>query len=84
MGSSEQRGGRRVFTWDEVQRHCGRTDRWLVIRRKVYDISEFSKRHPGGARLIGHYAGQDATVRGASISSFPLVPGQSPGAHDVY
>ncbi|NWH88538.1 FADS1 desaturase, partial [Aegithalos caudatus] len=34
---------------------------WLVIDRKVYDVSEFSKRHPGGRRVLGHYAGQDAT-----------------------
>ncbi|NWV57880.1 FADS1 desaturase, partial [Daphoenositta chrysoptera] len=34
---------------------------WLVIDRKVYDVSEFSKRHPGGTRVISHYAGQDAT-----------------------
>ncbi|KGL79988.1 Fatty acid desaturase 1, partial [Tinamus guttatus] len=34
---------------------------WLVINRKVYDVSEFSDRHPGGRRVISHYAGQDAT-----------------------
>ncbi|NXD71456.1 FADS1 desaturase, partial [Eolophus roseicapillus] len=34
---------------------------WLVIDRKVYDVSRFSKRHPGGSRVISHYAGQDAT-----------------------
>ncbi|NXA12844.1 FADS1 desaturase, partial [Sapayoa aenigma] len=34
---------------------------WLVIDRKVYDVSRFSQEHPGGSRVIGHYAGQDAT-----------------------
>lgn len=34
-----------------------------MIDRKVYDVSTFSKRHPGGSRVISHYAGQDATVR---------------------
>ncbi|XP_072322468.1 acyl-CoA (8-3)-desaturase-like isoform X3 [Scyliorhinus torazame] len=61
MGSSAECDRDRFFTWEEVQRHCTRSDRWLVIRRKVYNISDFSKRHPGGARVIGHYAGQDAT-----------------------
>ncbi|XP_072128500.1 acyl-CoA (8-3)-desaturase-like isoform X2 [Mobula birostris] len=61
MGSSTDCGRHRFFTWNEVQKHCTRSDRWLVINRKVYDISEFSKKHPGGARVIGHYAGQDAT-----------------------
>ncbi|NWZ24170.1 FADS1 desaturase, partial [Asarcornis scutulata] len=34
---------------------------WLVIDRNVYDVSTFSKLHPGGSRVISHYAGQDAT-----------------------
>ncbi|NXU73907.1 FADS1 desaturase, partial [Oreotrochilus melanogaster] len=34
---------------------------WLVIDRKVYDVTKFSKRHPGGSRVMKHYAGQDAT-----------------------
>ncbi|KYO41648.1 hypothetical protein Y1Q_0006395 [Alligator mississippiensis] len=36
-------------------------ERWLVINRKVYDISQFHRQHPGGSRVISHYAGQDAT-----------------------
>ena len=36
-------------------------DRWLVIDRKVYNITKWSSRHPGGQRVIGHYAGEDAT-----------------------
>ncbi|XP_044539499.1 acyl-CoA (8-3)-desaturase-like, partial [Gracilinanus agilis] len=51
----------RLFTWEEVAQRSGRPERWLVIDRKVYDISEFSRRHPGGSRVISHYAGQDAT-----------------------
>jgi predicted heme/steroid binding protein len=53
----------RYFTWEEVARRSGREkERWLVIERKVYNISEFVRRHPGGSRVISHYAGQDATV----------------------
>ncbi|XP_062823533.1 acyl-CoA (8-3)-desaturase isoform X2 [Anolis carolinensis] len=57
---------RRFFTWDEIALRTGRIapylqERWLVIERKVYDISQFYKRHPGGSRVISHYAGQDAT-----------------------
>ncbi|KAL8170053.1 UNVERIFIED_CONTAM: Fatty acid desaturase 1 [Gekko kuhli] len=56
-------GPARLLTWDEIQRRSGREpERWLVIERKVYDISRFHKRHPGGSRVISHYAGQDATV----------------------
>lgn len=59
--SSCGRGGG-VFTWEEVQRHSHRGDQWLVIERKVYDVTDWVKRHPGGIRVISHYAGEDATV----------------------
>ncbi|XP_006033388.1 fatty acid desaturase 1-like [Alligator sinensis] len=55
------------FTWEEIAIHTGwghgtsGKDRWLVIDRKVYDISKFYLMHPGGKRVISHYAGQDAT-----------------------
>lgn len=51
-----------VYTWEEVQRHCHRNDQWLVIDRKVYNVTQWAKRHPGGFRVISHYAGEDATV----------------------
>ncbi|XP_066439252.1 acyl-CoA 6-desaturase [Eleutherodactylus coqui] len=49
------------FTWEEVQKHNTRTDKWLVIDRKVYNISDWVRRHPGGLRVISHYAGEDAS-----------------------
>uniref|UniRef100_A0AAY4DXQ4 Cytochrome b5 heme-binding domain-containing protein n=1 Tax=Denticeps clupeoides TaxID=299321 RepID=A0AAY4DXQ4_9TELE len=53
--------GAGVFTWEEVQKHSHKGDQWLVIDRKVYNISQWVKRHPGGLRVISHYAGEDAT-----------------------
>ena len=50
------------YTWAEVSRHAEYNDKWLVIDGQVYNISSWSKKHPGGSRLISHYAGQDATV----------------------
>lgn len=52
-----------VYTWEEVQSHSSRTDQWLVIDRKVYNTTQWAKRHPGGFHVISHYAGQDATVK---------------------
>ncbi|KAI3370689.1 hypothetical protein L3Q82_007245 [Scortum barcoo] len=62
-GQREPGGGQAggVYTWEEVQSHCSRDDQWLVIDRKVYNITQWAKRHPGGRRVIGHYAGEDAT-----------------------
>ncbi|KAM6465619.1 acyl-CoA (8-3)-desaturase-like [Liasis olivaceus] len=58
-------GVTRLFTWEEVGLRTGngnfKEERWLVIDRKVYDVSQFYLRHPGGPRLIRHFSGQDAT-----------------------
>nr|XP_034979304.1 acyl-CoA (8-3)-desaturase-like [Zootoca vivipara] len=58
-------GAPQFFTWEEIGLRTGKgefkEERWLVIRRKIYDISQFHLRHPGGTRVISHYAGQDAT-----------------------
>ncbi|KAL5005706.1 hypothetical protein ScPMuIL_016864 [Solemya velum] len=51
----------KYFSMEEVKKHCKPDDKWIVIKNKVYDITNFAKKHPGGARIISHYAGQDAT-----------------------
>jgi len=50
------------FTWDEVKDHSKSDDGWIVIGNEVYDISTWARKHPGGSRILGHYAGQDASV----------------------
>ncbi|KAL8593142.1 hypothetical protein ACOMHN_009797 [Nucella lapillus] len=59
-GRAEQKGMREV-TLEEVNEHNKRDDKWLIINGKAYDITNFAKRHPGGAKVITHYAGEDAT-----------------------
>jgi fatty acid desaturase len=51
----------KVFTWDQVKQHNKRDDVWIVVNNNVYNVTEFQKKHPGGARLINFYAGKDAT-----------------------
>lgn len=73
---ASENGGRgsNVFTWEEIQKHSRRGDQWLVINRKVYNITDWVKRHPGGIRVISHYAGEDATVNFKNQSmSAPLI-----------
>lgn len=52
-----------TYSWQEIQRHNQEADLWLVINRKVYDVTRWANRHPGGHRVLNHYAGEDATVR---------------------
>lgn len=51
-----------VFPWKEIEKHSSNEDRWIVIDGQVYDVTQWAKKHPGGPKLISHYAGQDATV----------------------
>ena len=53
---------RKGVTMEEVEKHNKRDDKWLVINGKAYDVTNFAKRHPGGAKILSHYAGEDATV----------------------
>ncbi|XP_043773202.1 fatty acid desaturase 2-like protein FADS2B [Cervus elaphus] len=49
------------YSWQEIQRHSQETDQWLVINRKVYDVTGWADRHPGGRPVLNYYAGEDVT-----------------------
>ena len=51
-----------AYTREEVAQHEKRSDCWVVLHGQVYDVTKWLSKHPGGARLIMHYAGQDVTV----------------------
>uniref|UniRef100_A0A8W8KT35 Cytochrome b5 heme-binding domain-containing protein n=1 Tax=Magallana gigas TaxID=29159 RepID=A0A8W8KT35_MAGGI len=57
------KGGKQLgtYSYQEVSKHDKRDDRWIIINNQVYNITNWARRHPGGSRVIGHYAGQDAT-----------------------
>ncbi|KAF7245384.1 Acyl-CoA (8-3)-desaturase [Varanus komodoensis] len=56
----------RFFTWDEIGLRTKQEDpnreMWLVIDRKVYDISSFHRRHPGGSRILNSHVGEEVTT----------------------
>lgn len=49
------------YTWEEIRKHKLKSDRWIVVDDNVYDVSRWCWKHPGGERIIGSYAGQDAS-----------------------
>lgn len=53
--SSEQ-----LYSWEEVAQHGSTDDAWIVIKGRIYDVTKFSRIHPGGD-IILTAAGQDAT-----------------------
>ncbi|KAI0824209.1 FMN-dependent dehydrogenase-domain-containing protein [Trametes gibbosa] len=51
-----------TFALDEVAKHNSPSSCWVIIKDKVYDVTEFLPEHPGGAKIILKYAGKDATA----------------------
>jgi L-lactate dehydrogenase (cytochrome) len=49
------------YTMVEVREHDQKEDCWIVINRKVYDITNFLSEHPGGSSILVTVSGQDAT-----------------------
>ncbi|KAK9879566.1 hypothetical protein WA026_006634 [Henosepilachna vigintioctopunctata] len=54
--------GGNELTLQEVLCHDSRKDCWVVIYDRVYDVTDFLDKHPGGADLLLEYAGRDASV----------------------
>ncbi|CAK9045542.1 unnamed protein product [Durusdinium trenchii] len=64
------------FPLSEVNRHCIPEDCWVALNGKVYDLTEFMDRHPGGPTTILAWAGKDASKffndihKGVKIDSY--------------
>lgn len=59
-GRGEKKSELKKFTWDEVHSHRSENDCWMVIKGKVYDVTSWIPKHPGG-NLLMNGAGRDAT-----------------------
>lgn len=46
----------------EVARHNTPEDCWIALNGKIYDLTEFAGRHPGGKATILAWAGKDAST----------------------
>ena len=59
---AEADGNERFITETELKKHNGTngSQTWIVIKDRVYNVSNFGKEHPGGTIVFTH-AGQDAT-----------------------
>ncbi|XWS72089.1 hypothetical protein CRYUN_Cryun02cG0010700 [Craigia yunnanensis] len=48
------------YSKTEVSLHNKRTDCWIIIKDKVYDVTSYVEEHPGGDAILAH-AGDDST-----------------------
>ncbi|PWA67125.1 cytochrome b5 type 28 [Artemisia annua] len=51
----------KVLSLEEVSQHDKKTDCWLIISGKVYDITPFLDDHPGGDEVLILATKKDAT-----------------------
>jgi predicted heme/steroid binding protein len=51
----------REVTRSELSRHIDDGNLWIAIDGFVYDVSEYSARHPGGPAILFAYAGRDVS-----------------------
>ena len=51
-----------VSSMEEVMKHNTEDDGWTVIDGKVFDITDYLKYHPGGAKILKTALGKDCTA----------------------
>ncbi|RCK67230.1 Cytochrome b5 [Candida viswanathii] len=51
----------RIYSSEEVKRHDKPDDLWMVIYNKVYNLTNFSKIHPGDVEVLFDCGGTDGT-----------------------
>jgi len=57
---------RKPYTVEEVLKHNTAASLWVIMNRKVYDVTAFHKKHPGGAGVLLQMGGKDATAAAAA------------------
>jgi hypothetical protein len=60
LGGKNSEHNKKMFTLDEVKKHNTKKDAWTIIENKVYNISSWIPKHPGG-EIIMQALGKDAT-----------------------
>ncbi|KAJ7384943.1 hypothetical protein OS493_018631 [Desmophyllum pertusum] len=53
---------KRKFTWEELSSLNKERNAHVAVRGKVYDVSKFLSRHPGGKDMLLMAAGRDVTI----------------------
>eukprot|EP01041_Mallomonas_annulata_P001765 gene1765-3416_t len=60
----------KTFTWQEVAKHNTAEDCWVIYNGKVYDITKWVDRHPGGREILQLTAGRDISIAFESYHPF--------------
>lgn len=51
-----------LYTLKEIEKHNSKESCWSIIRKDVYDLTQWISRHPGGEKVILNICGKDGTA----------------------
>lgn len=49
------------YTRHQVAQHCSPESCWVVVADKIYNITNYIQKHPGGKEILLEYGGYDVT-----------------------
>ncbi|GKT76430.1 cytochrome B2 [Colletotrichum tofieldiae] len=61
MTTKTQETGRATISLTDLRKHNQKTDCWIAVHSKVWDITDFISEHPGGPSVLLRCAGSNAT-----------------------
>jgi cytochrome b involved in lipid metabolism len=56
------------YSMSEVAAHADSSDCWTTIENRIYDLTDYVSKHPGGSKAILSICGEDGT---SSFNSMP-------------
>lgn len=63
----------RKYSLEEIRRHNTATDCWIIIEKRVYNVTKWLKHHPGGFLPLLYSAGQDCSSIFEAFHPFPWI-----------
>merc|ERR1711990_1180672 len=64
---SKDRMGKKLITAAELKKHATPEDLWLLIDKKVYNVTKYQDEHPGSDSILHDVAGIDASQEFADV-----------------
>lgn len=55
--ANKQTSDVKLFTREEVAKHCTQNDCWIIVNGNVVDVTQFRFKHPGGDDILFDFAG---------------------------